>query len=157
MYRGGKWRGNYVAIEHKVCTLCDQTYATDTVMLDMRTRRVMNQGDHHFELEGRLPDEPVTGRGVCDTCKRDFSGMKDLSQYDHACLVGIDPDRSVMGKGDAVTGGDTIYRTGAVAFVKRSVWQRIFNVDFPEEGLAFVDDAVIDYVSQLPGAENVDD
>lgn len=143
-----------VAMEHHVCVLCDTPYATGSILMDLRFRRdPLN--DHRMEPEGRLPEDPVTGIGVCDTCKRDFSGLS-LEDYSHACLVECDPDKVVLNKHGRVDPKYPIIRTGKVGFVSRQVWDEIFNVPFPEEEICFVEPGVLEELNKIPGSEIVE-
>lgn len=159
----------FVALEKHVCVLCDELYDTGAILMSTRLTRPIKYLDHQTvtrgdELEGTLPEEPITGMGVCDTCKKDFSGLS-LEDYNHIALVEVDPDKMTLmekrwadrDKPDAVDITKPIQRTGKVGFVSRSVWAELFNTDVPPKGLCFVEPGVIEHLAEVPGAQVVDD
>lgn len=163
MYRGGKWRGNQVALEKHVCAICDQLYDTGAILMDMRFRRSITNNGHHMEPEGRLPEEPVTGMGVCDTCKKDFSGLP-LEDYNHVCLIECDPDKITLkeqrweerNEPRRVDIHKPVTRTGKIGFVSKRIWDELFDIPVPEHDLCFVEPGVIEHLATIPGSEVVD-
>lgn len=161
----------FVALEKHVCVLCDELYDTGAILMSTRLTRPIRYLDHRTvhpvqdkELEGTLPEEPVTGMGVCDTCKKDFSGLS-LEDFNHIALIEVDPDKVTLvekrwadrDKPDAIDIHKPIHRTGKVGFVSRSVWSELFNTDVPDKGICFVEPGVIEHLSTIPGAEVVED
>lgn len=152
-----KKNNQIVAREKRMCILCDETYDTGNLLMSTKLRHKIKYLDHRTtyttdELEGTLPEEAIVGHGLCDTCKKDYSGLS-LDQYDHACCVAIDPDRSVVKEGRTVNPSDQVWRTGEVVFIRRSVWDDLFNAEFPSEGLCFMEPEVIEWLSKIEGVE----
>lgn len=159
LYRGGKYRGKQVAMEKNVCAICDQLFDTGSILMDMRFRRV--QGE--MIEQGRLPEEPVTGLGVCDTCKKDYSGLR-LEDYDHVCLIECDPDKVTFvdqrwqdrHEAKRVDIHKPVMRTGKIGFVSKRIWDELFDVPVPEHDICFVEPGVVEQLSTIPGSEVVD-
>lgn len=117
---------SHVAMEHRLCVVCGVAYETGAVLLDKRLRKSL---------------DPVTITGVGGTCP-----VHSDRSFVH--LIGC----SGTPAGDRVRSDDEVTRTGEIASVKVEVWPRIFDVPVPPDGVAFVEQAVIDYLKQASAA-----
>ena len=113
---------SYVTMEQNVCPVCGQVFGTNALLLDKR-------------LRSRFERYTVTGWGMCPE-------HKALMDQGYIALVGIDPDKSKSMDPQGV------YRTGEIAHVRANVWEQIFDVPVPEQGMAFVEPQVINLLQE---------
>lgn len=118
---------SHVTMEQHVCVVCCKTFDTGAVLLDKRLRAVF---DRHT----------TTGMGLCpeDTKKREDG---------YVALIGVRNagDRNT----DKYLRQDEADRTGEVIHIKREAFDKILNAPAPEQGVAFVDAEVIEYLKRL--------
>lgn len=118
---------SYVSMETKVCVVCGKEYETNSILLD---RRLMDSMHRHT----------CTGWGMCEEHEK-------MRADGYIALVGIDPEKS---KGDM----SNPYRTGEVAHLRASVWEQIFTMPVPEQGVCYVDPEVFVKLRAMTGGEN---
>ena len=93
---------SHVTLEQQACLVCGQAFDTGSLLLDRR-------------LRPRFEHKTCTGWGLCpEHQKRHDEG--------YIALVCVDPKKSV-----ALDDAAKVWRTGAVAHVRRSVAQRILT------------------------------
>jgi hypothetical protein len=114
----------YVTLEQHCCPICCKTFDTGTILLDKRLNKVF---DHRT----------VTDWEIC----KEHKDM--LSEY--AFLVGA-TSYAVTQSNRAKL--DEVKRTGDFIAIRRSAWNRIFNVPVPET-FGFIDPEGITKLKQM--------
>lgn len=123
---------SYVTIEKEVCVVCGQPYDTGALLLDTRGRN-------------RFDPVTVTRWGMCPE-------HQEKKEQGYIALVGADPSKSKT-TGTGVLPADA-YRTGELAHVRESIWEKLFNIPIPPQGVAFVDPQVIEMLKEvMPAVE----
>lgn len=122
---------SYVTMEQHMCAICGKTFDTGSILLDKRLRK---QFEH----------KTVTREGLCPE-------HQQFHDNGYITLIGIDPDKSVM-HGENIK-SENAYRTGKLAFFKRTVAKDVLNIS--SETLAgpyvFVEHALLDILNpELP-------
>ncbi len=123
---------SHVSIEQRVCLICGRTFDTGALLLDRRLRASMER-------------HTTTGWVLCPDHKaRADDGYIALIECDPA-RSGVRPDTGRVKPGDA-------YRTGRLAFVKRTVFARISNVAIPDDQpCVFVEPGIIQHLRAMSG------
>ena len=106
---------NFVGMGMHVCPVCCKEH-TPVVLLDKRLKNTLTQ--HEF-----------AGWDMCE----EHAGLKEKGYI--AC---------VEVSNDSAPTLRTAERTGALAHVRRTAWDKVFNTPAPPGGLAFVQAGVID-------------
>ena len=120
---------SHVTMERAICIVCTAEHDTGAILLDTRLRKVFDRNT-------------VTGWGMCADCER-------LKDDGYLALVGIDPDKSeTSSDGDTIKPEDA-HRTGNIVHIKNDVFGRMFDVEIPESGVAFVDPEVIERLAKM--------
>lgn len=125
---------SYVSMAQHRCLVCACLYDTGEILMDTRLR---NTFDRHT----------ITGSGLCPEHQK---------MYDdgYVALVGVDESKSTIRKGKMMP--DDAYRTGNIAHIRVSAWERLFSCELPMKNgkpldLVFVSDGVIDLLkSKMP-------
>lgn len=110
---------SYVTLEQHVCPVCGKTFDTNALLLDRTLRKTFER-------------HTVTGSSLCPEHKKQ-------SDEGYIHLVGIDEAASSL----PLT-PETAYRTGVIAAIRRSAWNKVFNVPEPTTPLCYVPNAVIE-------------
>ena len=122
---------SYVTMEQHLCLVCGNPYDTGAVLLDRRLRNRYNK--HTLTAWGMCPEHEA------------------LRQDDYIALVGCDESKSTkQANGNLVPGG--AYRTGAIAHLKRHVWENIIDVPVPEQMVCFCEEEVIQMLQGMQQA-----
>jgi hypothetical protein len=108
---------SHVSMEQNQCPVCAQTFDTGAVLLDRQLRPVFERNT-------------VTGLSPCPECKK-------MMDDDRTALVEIDEAKSKSENRNTLQAHEA-HRTGAVAWIRNSVWDQIFNVPKPEGKMLFV-------------------
>jgi hypothetical protein len=116
-------------MEQKVCPICGKTEDSGALLLDTR-------------LRNRFERNTTTGMGLCKE-------HKQLHEDGYIALVEVDPSKS-----DGVPGGalkpEQAWRTGRVAHVRRSAWDKIFNVPLdPKLPMVYLDIEGFDKIAAM--------
>jgi hypothetical protein len=117
---------SYVTLEQKHCAVCGKNYETGALLMDKRMR---------FEKY------TVTGVGLCP---------EDQKKFDegYIALIEVDPKKSAI-EGDRLK-PEKAYRTGRVAHIKSSAFNKVFNIPLPEKTpILFVDEEIIDKILEM--------
>jgi hypothetical protein len=102
---------SFVTLEQHLCQVCGKPFDTGALLLD---RRLHDRFEHHT----------VTGNGLCP------DDQAKLNE-DYVALVAVDPSKSGIADNKTLKPAEA-YRTGALAHVRRSVYEKIFNVPVPK-------------------------
>jgi hypothetical protein len=108
---------SHVTMEQHQCPICLQLHDTGAILLDR-------------QLRPRFERNTVTGLSLCAECQK-------MVDDDRTALVEIDEAKS-NSAGRNTLSADEAYRTGAVAWVRNSVWDQLFNVPKPAKNVMFV-------------------
>lgn len=119
---------SHVGMGFHVCPICTVEH-DEVVLLDKRLRK-------------SLEHKNFVGWKACSNCEQ-------KKNEGYIALVGIDPTQS-----KAPYLPDTVYRTGAVAHLKKHVFKDLFNAPIPDndEHMCFVDNEVIEMLQKIPVA-----
>lgn len=124
---------SHVTMQQEVCCVCGQAYDTGAILMDKRVREVFEH-------------KTVTGWGLCpEHAKLDDEG--------YVALVAVDESKSTTTGGNVTLEG--AYRTGAVAHIRRAIWDNIFDVPAPDGPLCFVEPEVVDQLNRMMEASDV--
>jgi hypothetical protein len=105
---------SYVTLETSACPVCGTQHDTGAVLLDTR-------------LRDKFEHKTCTGWQLCPEHKK-------LADDGYVALVECSNQPTSLEKAN---------RTGALAHIRRSAWENIFNTPAPKGPLAFVEVGVI--------------
>lgn len=105
---------SYVTLETAVCPVCGVQHDTGLLLLDQRLRK-------------RFKHKTCTGWGLCPEHKK-------LADDGYVAL--IETTNQPNGLEDAI-------RTGVLAHVRRTAWEKVFNTQAPPGPIAFVEVGVL--------------
>lgn len=118
---------SHVSMEQKVCLVTGMPFDSGAILLDKR-------------LKASMERNTVTGWGICPEVQEKFD-------EGYIALVGVDIDKSNV-KDEKITPEDA-WRTGNIAYLRRSVAENILT-DFPSNlDWIFVDDEFIDKLASM--------
>lgn len=119
---------SHVGLGYAVCPVCACEH-DEVVLL-------------HKRLAKKLDHKNFMGWELCKPCQ-------EKKDDDYIALVGIDEDLSPK-----PFKPESVYRTGAVAHLKRSAFEDLFNVPVPDNdaNMCFVDNEVIEMLQKIPVA-----
>lgn len=101
---------SYVSIEQAVCPVCGTVHDTGSILMDRRLKESMEH-------------TTVTHWAMCPEHQK-------LKDEGYIALVGCNnQDQPTL---------ETADRTGHIAHIRSSVWEKVFNVPVPAKGMAFV-------------------
>ncbi|WP_129640791.1 ATPase [Peristeroidobacter agariperforans] len=99
---------SYVSMERRICIVCGTEYDTNALLIDKH-------------LRASLDRYTITGWGLC-------SKDEQLFNAGFAALVEIDPAKSGSPPDGASVKPEQVYRTGALAHLRRDIAAKVFNV-----------------------------
>jgi len=111
---------SYVTLEQHVCPVCGKTEDTGSLLMDMRLKPTFNKFT-------------TTGWGLC-------AEHKKLADDGYVALVECSNDQPTL---------ESAVRTGNIAHVRRSAFDRLFNVPAPEGALCFMQVGVLEKLEKL--------
>ena len=114
---------SYVSLEEKICSICGNKHDSGAILLD---RRLKDSFEH----------KTLTGYDHCKDCQEKLD-----NQYVALVEVSNEPEGNIMKNEDA-------YRTGVLAWVKKHVCDKVFNVKITTP-MVFVQPEVINYMQSL--------
>lgn len=91
-----------VGMEHKVCMVCGQQYATGAILLDRR-------------LRASIPRIANTGWGLCE---------EHMAKYEEGFLALVECDQAKS----SGTKPEDVWRTGVVIHMKQEAFDQVFTV-----------------------------
>lgn len=118
---------SYVSMAQKKCLVCGNNYDSGELLLDTR-------------LKDSLDKYTVTGLGLCP----------EHNKEGFICLLEIDETKSEMNSSGIIKPQDA-YRTGNVAWLKKDVFEKIFNKPADSE-IVFVDQGVMYQLQEMQNA-----
>ncbi len=119
---------SYVPMGQHLCVVCAQPYDSGAILLDRRLRASMERNT-------------ITGWGMCPK-------HEALRAEDMVALVACDGSKSTKNSSGNIQPDDA-YRTGAVAHIKKYLWEHIMDVPTPEGMVGFCDDEVINLLQVM--------
>ena len=121
---------SHVSLEQHVCLVCGTAFDTGSILLDRRLRASMNR-------------HTTTGWGLCAEHRKLFDGG-------FVALVECDPKRSGSPSNNDRLQPEQAYRTGRLAYLKREVFSRVFNVPITDkQSCVFVEPGVIEQLQSM--------
>ncbi len=123
---------SHVSLEQNVCAVCGHTFDTGAVLLDRRMR-------------DSLEHKTLTGWGLCDGCQ-------EKHDEGYVALVVVDEEKSTPESDDTIK-PEGAYRTGEIGYIRRGIWDRIFNVPAPDGPMCFVPADVVARLAELEDKE----
>lgn len=122
---------SYVTLEQQVCVVCFKSFDTGAILLDTR-------------LRDRFEHQTTTGLGICPEHKK-------LMDDGFVALVECDPDKTVTyeEEGQATAKPEDAHRTGMIVHLRRSAFERIFNVPVPEKMICFIDPDAVKMIKDM--------
>ena len=119
---------SHVGILHHICLVCAHKSTEDEILLDLRLRSSLEQDNYQYTEE------------FCPKCEK-------LRDDNYIALVGV---RNPVDQGETLQPGEAD-RTGEILHIKSEVFAHIFDCPVPPQGLAFVEQEVIDMLkSRIP-------
>ena len=122
---------SHVGIDTKICPVCGIEHDVG-VLLDRR-------------LKNTLEHKNVTGFEMCPEHQK-------LMDDGYVALVGCDESQSDIEPNGSIK-PQGAYRTGAIAHVKRAVFNEFFTVPVPDGMMCFVPTNLITQLGQIPVKE----
>jgi len=98
---------SYVSIEQKICPICLKKFESNAILIDRRMRNSMERNT-------------ITGYEICPECKKKLDNG-------YMALIVSDPSKSKVTNGKSKI--EDAYRTGEILWIKRDVFNKIFNTD----------------------------
>lgn len=121
---------SYVSLEQKICSICGHEHDTNAILLDTR-------------LKDSMEKHTITGFDYCEQCQEKidegFIAMVEVSN--------TDPGHKLK--------QSEAFRTGNLLFLKRELFDQIFNVK-TSSPMTFVEPAVVKYLQSLIQQEKHD-
>lgn len=120
---------SYVSLEQAACPACGKVYDTGAVLLDRR-------------LQESMEHKTCTHWKPCNECSGKMA-------EGYVVLVAVDESKSKRNP-DGTIPPSGAFRTGGVAFVRRSVWERVFRgMEAPDAGFCFAAPEVLEKLREL--------
>lgn len=121
---------SHVSLEQHICPVCGQTFDTGSILLDKRLRQSM---DRHT----------TTGFSLCPEHQKMF-------EDGYIALVCIDESKTKLGK-NGLTTPENAHRTGDVAHLTRTAFQKMFNADetVVARPMIYIDEEVMDMLKKI--------
>lgn len=118
---------SYVTLEQHVCPVCGKAEDTGTLLIDKR-------------LKDRFEMHTPTGYGLC-------AEHKAIVDSGYVICVEADPGKSRIA-GDKARMGE-VYHTGNIMQVKRTAWDKLFNVPAPPGGMTYISPDAFAYIKRM--------
>lgn len=122
---------SYVGLEHALCPICGDVFATGNILLDRRLNKVFDA-------------KPITGYEICAECNQKITdGYIALIVADH----GEDTTEIELGQ---------INRTGEIIWARKDTMKNIFDMTVPHGNPPFVciSKGMTDYIKKMAAASN---
>ena len=116
---------SYVGMEHALCPICGDVFATGNILLDRRLNKVFGA-------------KPITGYEICAECNQKITdGYIALIVADH----GEDATEIELGQAD---------RTGEIIWLRKDAMKRIFNipVQHGRQPFVFISKGAAEYIKK---------
>ena len=123
---------SHVTIEQQQCIVCGEVFDTGSLLLDKRLRE-------------RFDHTTLTGWGMCPV---------HMKLYDDGYIALIECDEKYSAIVNNRVQPEEAYRTGTVAHIRKEIFTQIFDTSVPEQGIAFVEKAVIEKIQELQNQSN---
>lgn len=127
---------SYVTMEQQVCVVCGHPFDTGSLLLDRRMRDKFEQ-------------HTLTGWGLCEEHQK-------LKDEGYVAFVGVDEEKSLEAGNTARITPENAYRTGAMAHLRKSVYDQIIDVPCPEGMVVFCPTETIELLQDLSQGANDD-
>jgi hypothetical protein len=120
-----KVNGSHVALETRMCPVCGEVHKSGALLLDRR-------------MQNSLPETggALTGYDLCPEHQK---------MWDDGFVALVEAEDNGM----ETVGLEDADRTGRIAHVKATAWERIFNMPPPDGPMAFVQPGVLDALQRL--------
>ena len=121
---------SHVSLEQHLCLVCATAFDTGSLLLDRRLRASM--GRH-----------TTTGWGLCPEHER-------MHSDGFVALVECDPQRSGARSSDGQLKPEQAYRTGRLAYLRRTVFAEVFDVTIAlDQPVVFIEPGVIEKLQAM--------
>lgn len=113
---------SHVTMEQHVCIICGNTFDTGSILLDKK-------------LRAKFEAHTITGNSICGKCQ-------PLLDDNYIALIGV------TNKGDSLKLKEANC-TGDLSFIKRKVFNQIFDVEIKDLPMVFVEPEVVKMIKNL--------
>ena len=119
---------SYVTMEQNVCVVCAKPFDTGAILLDKRMR-------------DKFESNTITDLGMCEEHQK-------LKDEGYIALVECDESKSGC-KGKSNCALEEAYRTSNIAHIKKAVFEKMFDIEIPENGMCFIDEEAFKQLENL--------